>query len=129
MTAENTVTQAILSTLYVSMANRAMRARKPATRDCPLVSLHTECDCLLVEVPVLVGLHLTEPQHSILALSAVVVGLLPIVGAALRVAVLGGGVLLEPSRHDAVQLLMLPPVSYHLISIRAIIVTLQTMEM
>ena len=36
---------------------------------------------LLVGVPELVRLHLTEPEHSVLALVAVVVGLLPVVGA------------------------------------------------
>ena len=78
---------------------------------------------------VLVGLHLGEAQHSVLALPAVVVGLLPGVTAAVDGAVLGRGELLEASSEDAVQLLVLPAVSHDFVGVGAVIVALQTVEM
>ena len=57
---------------------------------------------------VLVGFHLGQAEHCVLALPAVVVRLLAVVGAVGDVAHLGGGVLLEARRDDRVQLLVLP---------------------
>ena len=78
---------------------------------------------------VLVGLHLGQAQHSVLALPAVVVGLLPGVTAAVDGAVLGRGELLEACSQDAVQLLMLSTVGDHFVGVGAVIVALQTVEM
>ena len=78
---------------------------------------------------VLVGLHLRQAQHSVLALPAVVVGLLPGVTAAVDGAVLGRGELLEAGSQDAVQLLMLSAVSDNFVGVGAVIVALQTVEM
>ncbi len=41
---------------------------------------------------------------------------------------LGGGVLLEASGHDAVELLVLAPVCHHLVRVRAVVVALQAVE-
>ena len=84
---------------------------------------------LLIHVSVLVGLHLGEPQHGVLAFPAVVMGLLPRVTAAVDGAVLGRGELLEACSQDAVQLLMLPSVGHHFVGVSAVIVALQTVEM
>ena len=81
-----------------------------------------------VEVPVLVRLHLAESQHRVLALAAVIVRLLPVVRAAGDGALLRRGVLLEPRGHDRVQLLVLSPVSHHLVGVGAEILALQTVE-
>ena len=62
---------------------------------------------LLVEMSVLVGLHLRQAKDGILTLATVVVGLLAVMAAAGYGAVLGGRVLLEARRHDAVKLLVL----------------------
>ena len=78
---------------------------------------------------VLVGLHLGQPQHCVLTLPAVVVGLLPGVAAPVDSAVLGGGELLKACSQDAVQLLMLPSVSDNFVGVGAVIVALQTVEM
>ena len=84
---------------------------------------------LLVGVPELVRLHLTEPEHCILALVAVVVGLLPVVGApAAAGAVLRRRVLLEARGHDVVQLLVLPAMGHHLVGVRAGVVALEAVE-
>ena len=64
-------------------------------------------DILLVEMSVLVGLHLRQAKDGILTLATVVVGLLAVMAAAGYGAVLGGRVLLEARRHDAVKLLVL----------------------
>ena len=84
---------------------------------------------LLVHVSVLVGLHLGQAQHGVLAFPAVVVGLLPGVTAPVDGAVLGGGELLEACSQDAVQLLMLSTVSHHFVGVGAVIVALETVEM
>lgn len=83
---------------------------------------------LLVEMPVLVGFHLGQTQHCILTLPAVVVGLLAIMTAAWCGAVLGGGELLEAGGHDAVQLLVLSSVGHHLVSVSAVVVALEAVE-
>ena len=62
---------------------------------------------LLVEMSVLVGLHLRQPKDGILTLATMVVGLLAVMATAGYGAVLGGRVLLEARRHDAVKLLVL----------------------
>ncbi len=41
---------------------------------------------------------------------------------------LGGGILLESSSHDAVELLVLAPVCHHLVGVRAVVVALQAVE-
>ena len=79
-------------------------------------------------MPVLVGLHLGQAQHCVLTLPAVVVGLLAGVAAAVYGTVLGGGELLEACSQDTVELLVLPPVSHHLVGVRAVVVTLQAVE-
>ena len=84
---------------------------------------------LLVHVSVLVSLHLRQAQHSVLALPAVVVGLLPGMAAAVDGAVLGRGELLEAGSQDAVQLLMLSAVSDNFVGVGAVIVAFQTVEM
>lgn len=57
-----------------------------------------------------------------------IVGLLAVVAAVGHGADLGGSVFLEASGNDGVQLLVLPPVSHHLVGVGAIIVTLEAME-
>ena len=52
-------------------------------------------------MPILVGLHLREAEDGVLALAAVVVGLLAVVGAPGDGAVLGGRVLFKAGGHDA----------------------------
>ena len=80
-------------------------------------------------MPVFVSLHLAEAEDGVLALPAVVVGLLAVVRAARRGAELGRGELLKAGRHDTVELLVLPPVRHHLVRVRAVVVALQTVEM
>lgn len=81
-----------------------------------------------LHVAVLVRRHLTEPQHRVLALDAVVVGLLPVVAAALQLAALAGRELLEAGLRDRVELCMLPPVSHHLVGVRAHELALEAVE-
>ena len=83
---------------------------------------------IFIHVSVLVGLHLGEAEDCVLTLSAVVMGLLPIVTAAGRGTILGGSELLEARGQDGVQLLVLPPVRYHLVGIGAVVVALQAVE-
>ena len=79
-------------------------------------------------MPVFVSLHLGQAQHGVLALAAVVVGLFSVVNAGGHAAVLGRRVLLEPSSHDRVHLLMLLPVGHHLVGVGAVVVALQAVE-
>ena len=78
---------------------------------------------------VLVGFHLGQAEHCVLALPAVVVRLLAVVGAVGDVAHLGGGVLLEARRDDRVQLLVLPAVGHHLVGVGAVVIALEAVEM
>ena len=78
---------------------------------------------------IFVRLHLGQAENGVLTLAAVVVRLLAVVTAAGNGAVLGGCVLLEPRRHDAVELLVLAPVGDHFVGICAVVVALQTVEM
>lgn len=75
------------------------------------------------------SLHLGEAEDCVLTLSAVVMGLLPVVTAARSCTILGGSELLKARGQDAVQLLMLPPVGNNFVGIGAVIVTFQTVEM
>lgn len=79
-------------------------------------------------MPVLVRLHLGQAQNSVLALTAVVVGLLGVVDAGAVPAVLGGRVLLEASCNYGVHLLVLFPVGHHLVCVSAVVVALQAVE-
>lgn len=79
---------------------------------------------LLVHVPELVRLHLAESEHRVLALSAVVVRLLPVVRAPAGGAELCGRVLVEAGCHDRVELLVLAPVGHHLVGVGAVVVAL-----
>ena len=79
-------------------------------------------------MPVFVSLHLGQAQHGVLTLSAVVMGLFPVVNAGGHAAVLGRRVLLEPSSHDRVHLLVLLPVGHHLVGVGAVVVALQAVE-
>lgn len=79
-------------------------------------------------MPVLVGLHLAEAEDGVLALPAVVVGLLAVVAAPAHRAELGGRELLEAGGHDGVELLVLPAVGHHLVGVRAVVVALEAVE-
>ena len=92
------------------------------------VSLLLVGSCSLVHVPVLMSLHLRQPEHGVLALPAVVVRLLAVVGAIGHGANLRGRVLLEAGGDDGVQLLVLATMSNHLVGVRAEVVALQAVE-
>ena len=79
-------------------------------------------------MPELVRGHLTEAQHGVVALEAVVVRLLLVVVAGGDVAGLRGRELLEARRVDGVPLLVLAAVRHHLVGVRAVVVALQTVE-
>ena len=79
-------------------------------------------------MPVLVGLHLAEPEDGVLALAAVVVRLLAVVRAPRHRAELRRRELLEACGHDGVELLVLPPVGDHLVGVRAVVVALEAVE-
>jgi len=81
-----------------------------------------------VHVAIFVAFHLGEPQDGVLTLCAVVVGLLPIVGASPYRTKLRGRVFFKARGHDGVQLLVLASVGHHFVGIRAIVVAFQTME-
>ena len=81
-----------------------------------------------VHMAIFVAFHLGEPQDGVLTLCAVVVGLLPIVGASPYRTKLRGRVFFKARGHDGVQLLVLASVGYHFVGIRAIVVAFQTME-
>ena len=81
-----------------------------------------------VHMAIFVALHLGEPQDGVLTLGAVVVGLLPIVGASPYRTKLRGRVFFKARGHDGVQLLVLASVGHHFVGIRAIVVAFQTME-
>ena len=78
---------------------------------------------------IFVAFHLRESQDGILTLGAVVMGLFPIVGASPYRTKLRGRVFFKARRHYGVQLLVLATVCYHFVSVRAIVVTFQTMKM
>jgi len=63
--------------------------------------------------------HLTQTEHGVVTLEAVVVSLLLVVVAALDVAGLRGGELLEACSVDRVSFLVLPPVGHHLVGVCA----------
>jgi len=80
-------------------------------------------------VPVLVGRHLGQAEHGVLAAQAVVVRLLAGVHASTGLAAcLRRGELLEASGHDGVKLLMLAPVSHHFVGVGAHELALETVE-
>ena len=79
-------------------------------------------------MPILVGLHLREAEDGVLALAAVVVGLLAVVDAAAAPAELGGRVFLKARSHYGIHLLMLLAVGNHLVGVRAVLVALQAVE-
>jgi len=80
-------------------------------------------------VPVLVGRHLGQSQDGVLAAQAVVVRLLARVHATAGLAArLRRSELLEARGHDGVELLVLAPVSHHLVGVRAHELALQTVE-
>jgi len=81
-----------------------------------------------VHMAIFVAFHLGEPQDGVLTLCAVVVGLLPIVGASPYRTKLRGSVFFKAGGHDGVQLLVLASVGHHFVGIRAIVVAFQTME-
>ena len=81
-----------------------------------------------VHVAIFVAFHLGEPQDGVLTLSAVVVCLLPIVGASPYRTKLRGRVFFKAGGHDGVQLLVLASVGHYFVGIRAIVVAFQTME-
>ena len=81
-----------------------------------------------VHMAIFVAFHLGEPQDGVLTLCAVVVGLLPIVGASPYRTKLRGRVFFKARGHDGVQLLVLASVGHHFVGIRAIVVAFQTME-
>lgn len=81
-----------------------------------------------VHVAIFVAFHLGEPQDGVLTLCAVVVGLLPIVGASPYRTKLRGRVFFKARGHDGVQLLVLASVGHHFVGICAIVVAFQTME-
>jgi len=81
-----------------------------------------------VHMAIFVAFHLGEPQDGVLTLGAVVVGLLPIVGASPYRTKLRGSVFFKAGGHDGVQLLVLASVGHHFVGIRAIVVAFQTME-
>ena len=81
-----------------------------------------------IHMAIFVAFHLGEPQDGVLTLCAVVVGLLPIVGASPYRTKLRGRVFFKARGHDGVQLLVLASVGHHFVSIRAIVVAFQTME-
>jgi hypothetical protein len=77
---------------------------------------------------ILVSFHLRQTENGILALAAVVMGLLAIVTAAVDLTKLRRRVLLKAGRVDGVQLLVLPAVGHDLVGVGAIVVTLETVE-
>lgn len=81
-----------------------------------------------VHMAIFVAFHLGEPQDGVLTLGAVVVGLLPIVGASPYRTKLRGSVFFEAGGHNGVQLLVLASVGHYFVGIRAIVVAFQTME-
>ena len=81
-----------------------------------------------VHMAIFVAFHLGEPQDGVLTLGAVVVGLLPIVGASPYRTKLRGRVFFKAGGHDGVQLLVLASVGHYFVGIRAIVVAFQTME-
>ena len=107
--------------------NRRLRAESPLiSEDRGLEWLYLP---IFIHVSVLVSLHLGEAEDCVLTLSAVVMGLLPVVAAAGSRTILGGSEFLKARGQDAVQLLMLPPVGNNFVGIGAVIVTFQTVEM
>lgn len=81
-----------------------------------------------VHMAIFVAFHLGKSQDGVLTLGAVVVGLLPIMGASPYRTKLRGSVFFEAGGHDGVQLLVLASVGHHFVGIRAIVVAFQTME-
>jgi len=80
-------------------------------------------------VTVLVGRHLGQAEHGVLAAQAVVVCLLAGVHATTGLtARLRRGELLEASGHDGVKLLMLAPVSHYFVGVGAHELALETVE-
>lgn len=79
-------------------------------------------------MPVLVRRHLRQTQHRVLTLQTMVMRLLAGMLALHSSARLTRGKLLEARRRDAVQLGVLPPVSDHLVRVRADKVALQAMK-
>ncbi len=81
-----------------------------------------------IHMAIFVAFHLGKSQDGVLTLGAVVVGLLPIMGASPYRTKLRGSVFFEAGGHDGVQLLVLASVGHHFVGIRAIVVAFQTME-
>jgi len=80
-------------------------------------------------VPVLVGRHLGQAEHGVLAAQAVVVRLLARVHATAGLAArLRRGELLEPGGHDRVEFLVLAPVRHHFVGVGAHELALETVE-
>jgi hypothetical protein len=82
-----------------------------------------------LHVPVLVGRHLGQAEHGVLAAQAVVVRLLARVHATAGLAArLRRGELLEPGGHDRVEFLVLAPVRHHFVGVGAHELALETVE-
>ena len=116
-----------------SHITKAIKARKVGgffmvLRKIVILSILTFRRFSFVHMAIFVAFHLGEPQDGVLTLGAVVVGLLPIVGASPYRTKLRGSVFFEAGGHDGVQLLVLASVGHHFVGIRAIVVAFQTME-
>jgi hypothetical protein len=83
---------------------------------------------VLVDVTVLVSFHLGQAENGVLALGAVVVGLLAVVAATVDEAELGRGELLESGGVDGVHLLVLPSMGHDLVGVGAVVVALEAVE-